>query len=216
MRPLPATLRIALDASIHPVNDCPPLPPFQPSDPIPQPDPVPETAASPPPLPPAGPEPAASLRSLDPRVVPYWRIHSLMSAGIVLFVALIGGLVLVWNLPDTIPWVAAAWLALLAVRVWLFLWYPPRAFAAWAYRIDDKVLETRQGIWIRTVTLLPLPRLQHVDLHRGPLERAFGLASLTLFTAGTQHASITLPGLEASDASHLRDRLVAAGGDDAV
>jgi membrane protein YdbS with pleckstrin-like domain len=153
---------------------------------------------------------------LDPRVVHYWRIHSLIGAGILLLLALVIGLVLIWNVHAAIPWVAAAWVLLLALRIVLLLWYPPRAYAAWAYRLDNKVLETRQGIWIRTVTLLPLPRLQHVDLHRGPLERAFGLASLTLFTAGTQHASISLPGLDADEASQLRDRLVAAGGDDAV
>jgi membrane protein YdbS with pleckstrin-like domain len=64
--------------------------------------------------------------------------------------------------------------------------------------------------------LLPLSRLQHVDLHRGPLERAFGLASLILHTAGTHEARITIPGLDADEAVRLRDRLVEVGGDDAV
>jgi hypothetical protein len=37
-----------------------------------------------------------------------------------------------------------------------------------------------------------------------------------LHTAGTQHASIIVPGLEAAEATRLRDQLVVAAGDDAV
>ena len=84
-------------------------------------------------------------------------------------------------------------------------------------RIDGKVLETKHGIWFRIHQLLPLSRLQHVDLHSGPVERSFGLASLLLHTAGTQHASIVVPGLDAREAGRLRDELVAMiGGDDGV
>ena len=49
-----------------------------------------------------------------------------------------------------------------------------------------------------------------------PLERAHGLASLILHTAGTHEATLVIPGLDADEAARLRDRLVAAGGDDAV
>jgi membrane protein YdbS with pleckstrin-like domain len=156
------------------------------------------------------------LHPLDPRVVHYWRVHSLISSMVLLLLAAVGGLVAALRLPAAIPLVVAAWLGLLAVRIWLLAWYPPKAYGAWGYRLNNKVLETRHGVWFRTLTLLPLSRLQHVDLQRGPLERAFGLASLTLFTAGTQHASIALPGLDAEEAARLRDQLVAVGGDDAV
>jgi membrane protein YdbS with pleckstrin-like domain len=39
----------------------------------------------------------------------------------------------------------------------------------------------------------------------------FGLASLTLHTAGTHHASVEIPGLETTEATRLRDQLVALG-----
>jgi membrane protein YdbS with pleckstrin-like domain len=48
------------------------------------------------------------------------------------------------------------------------------------------------------------------------LERAHGLASLTMHTAGTHDAALVIPGLDADEAVRLRDRLVAVGGDDAV
>jgi len=108
------------------------------------------------------------------------------------------------------------WLLLTALIGFWIVWYPPRRYASWGYRLDQRVLEIRSGVWFRVVQLLPLNRLQHVDLRRGPLERAHGLASLVFHTAGTHQATLELPGLDADVAAGLRDRLVLTGGDDAV
>jgi len=78
------------------------------------------------------------------------------------------------------------------------------------------VLETRSGRVFQRARLLPLSRLQHVDIESGPLERMFGLAALVLHTAGTHSANIRIPGLEAVEAARLRDHLIEIGGDDAV
>lgn len=108
------------------------------------------------------------------------------------------------------------WSVLLLAGILWSLWYPSRAHRAWGYRIQDQVLEIRSGVWFRVTRFLPLSRLQHVDLHRGPLERAHGLASLTLHTAGTREASVGLPGLAEAEAERLRDLFMVAHGDDAV
>ena len=156
------------------------------------------------------------FQPLDGRVISYWRVHSLISTAVLLFLALAGGGILAFKVPALIPVIIGVWLSFLLFRIFWLFWYPTRAYRAWGYRIDDKVLETRQGIWFRTVMLLPLSRLQHVDLHRGPMERGFGLATLLLHTAGTMNATIEIPGLEAEWAARLRDHLVAVGGDDGV
>ena len=155
------------------------------------------------------------FQSLDPRVIKLWRLHQLI------FAPVLGGILLVPLFMLGVRsgrwlWPLLGWLGimgLLGIRVW---WHPRRAYRAWGYRLDQRVLEIRQGIWFRTLTLLPLSRLQHVDLDAGPMERGLGLASLVFHTAGTQNAIIVLPGLEASLARQLRDHLVAVGGDDAV
>jgi len=153
---------------------------------------------------------------LDRRVIQLWRISGLLGGGILALPALVGLLIASQALLGKAILAFVPWTALLLILgVWL-LWYPSRAYRAWGYRITDRVLEIRSGVWFRVIRLLPLSRLQHVDLHRGPLERAHGLASLTLHTAGTREASLGLPGLADTEAEHLRDLLVAAGGDDAV
>lgn len=152
---------------------------------------------------------------LDVRVVRLWRVRHAIVTAVLLGIATVA-VISVGLGTERWLWPIVGWQALLLLRLILFFWYPPRAYRAWGYRIDGKVLETRHGIWFRVYQLLPLSRLQHVDLHSGPIERSFGLASLLLHTAGTQHASIVIPGLDAGEATRLRNELVAIGGDDGV
>lgn len=190
------------------------------------PDPPPsEPTASPPPaalsvqdtIPEEGSTPAAEeFTPLDPRVVHLWRIDQAVGWGFLLLL-LLGGAGLFY-------FMESAW-ASLAVLAWGFcavltagfvVWYPARMYREWGYRIDGRALEIRSGLVYRSLRLLPLSRIQHVDLQRGPFERMLGLASLVLYTAGTRSASISLPGLKAEEAIRLRDHLLAIGGDDAV
>ena len=158
----------------------------------------------------------SEFRLLDPRVIKLWRATNLIGWGAVLIASLIGAVILSSTNREVVPWIFFGWLALLVLSGWLIYWRPPRLYRSWGYRIDDRVLETRSGLLFQVTRLLPLGRVQHVDLQRGPLERAFGLASLVLHTAGTHEATTTIPGLEAGAAASLRDHLVAVGGDDAV
>jgi membrane protein YdbS with pleckstrin-like domain len=160
------------------------------------------------------------FRRLDPRVVKLWRMTDLIGYGVMLFALLLGLLFVgvagasVWL--RLFPWLIAGWLALALLCVWYSLWRGPRYYRSWGYRVDDRVLETRSGILFQHARLLPLSRLQHVDIERGPFERMFGLSSLVLHTAGTHSASIVIPGLEAGQAVRLRDHLIEIGGADAV
>ncbi|MGE0131122.1 MAG: PH domain-containing protein [Blastocatellales bacterium] len=160
--------------------------------------------------------PIIVFQALDARVISLWRISSLIGFGVLLLSLLVPVVAVGVANPWFSVWLGLAWLALAALAVWFCIWYPPRLYESWGYRIDARVLETRSGRMFQRARLLPLSRLQHVDIERGPLERMFGLASLILHTAGTHSANIRIPGLEASEAVRLRDHLIEIGGDDAV
>lgn len=155
------------------------------------------------------------FQPLDPRIIQVWRIAGLIFCGVILLVSLIGVVIASIKAPITRPWIFMGWFAVAALLLWFCLTMPPRRYRNWGYRIDDKVLETRSGKMFQVLRLLPLNRLQHVDLQRGPVERMFGLARLQLHTAGTHEATITIPGLAAEVAIQLRDQLVARGGENA-
>ncbi len=147
---------------------------------------------------------------LDASVILEWRLqHAIEKGGIGLGLTA-GGVGL--GLGADISWIliAPVWLVLLGILGGLVVWYPNAAYEKWRYRADATVLELKFGvIWERSV-LIPMSRLQHVDLHRGPLERHFGLTSLEIHTAGTRHASHRIPGIPMEKAVQLRDELVGA------
>jgi len=58
---------------------------------------------------------------------------------------------------------------------------------------------------------VPRSRIQHTDVTQGPYERRFGLATLVVYTAGTEHASIPIEGLSHETALAFRDALLARG-----
>lgn len=178
------------------------------------PDP-PAHSATPPAAPPSPFDPGQYER-LDPRALRLWQLTDAISYAVLLVIALGIGIAVMVSVRGSAPWVLVCWAAVVALALWTVLIYHPRNYRAWGYRLDERVLLVRKGVWFRTVKLLPLPRLQHVDVKSGPLQRRYGLATLVLHTAGTHAASIEVPGLEADEAVRLRDRLVAAGGDDGV
>ena len=68
-------------------------------------------------------------------------------------------------------------------------------------------LRVVRGIWFRSDTVVPFGRVQHIDVDRGPIERYFDLATLTLHTAGSHNASVHLPGLQHDRALAMREEI---------
>lgn len=116
-----------------------------------------------------------------------------------------------WLIP--LAWLASA--ALLAVRA---LWWPAVRHRHTAWRLDEREIRIRRGVLWRSVTSVPRNRVQHTDVSQGPLERAFDLATLVVYTAGTEHSSVSLGGLKHETALEVRDHLIQSGEsqDDAV
>jgi membrane protein YdbS with pleckstrin-like domain len=97
--------------------------------------------------------------------------------------------------------------AALLLLLYLAVLAPPRRYRAWAYGMDSEELHVRRGVWTRVQTVVPLGHVQHIDVSQGPLERALGICSLVLHTAGTLHSQIVLPGLTRSAAEGMRDEI---------
>lgn len=62
----------------------------------------------------------------------------------------------------------------------------------------------KKGVIWQQVTILPLSRVQHTEIHRGPLERKLGLASLRLYSAGGMSADLSISGLSHHDCKDIR------------
>ncbi|WP_372761233.1 PH domain-containing protein [Pseudoalteromonas sp.] len=62
----------------------------------------------------------------------------------------------------------------------------------------------KKGIIWQQVVILPLARVQHIEVHRGPIERKLGLASLKLYSAGGISADLQIGGLSYQDCNDMR------------
>lgn len=135
-------------------------------------------------------------------------VELLRLAAVMIF--LLGGLGTAWavsghwlpGLAFAIVGATALWRATVIVR----------AVRAWGYAERDNDLLVRHGLLVRRLSIVPYARMQFVDVSAGPLERAFGLATVQLHTAAAT-SDAKIPGLRPAEASRLRDRLTALGED---
>ena len=96
-------------------------------------------------------------------------------------------------------------LPLVALIVLVFA--PGRIYARLRYRLTDRLLQLVRGWLFHTDTVVPLVRVQHLDVTRGPVDKMFGTASLVVHTAGTHNSIVTVPGLEPERAAEIRDAI---------
>jgi uncharacterized protein len=95
---------------------------------------------------------------------------------------------------------------LIVVRAGLIV----RSVRSWGYAERPADLLVRHGLLVRRLSIVPYARMQFVDVTAGPLERAFGLATVELHTAAAA-SDARIPGLPGPEAARLRDRLSALG-----
>ena len=101
-----------------------------------------------------------------------------------------------------IPTAAAAVLGIVSLIL------VPRRARAIGYRLRQDDLVVRRGIMFLRIVAVPYGRMQLVDITRGPVSRAVGLADLKLVTAASA-SNVSIPGLPLEDAEALRDHLIA-------
>ena len=82
---------------------------------------------------------------------------------------------------------------------------PRRIYDRLRYRLTERLLQVVRGWLFHVDTIVPLVRVQHIDVTRGPLEKLFGVATLVVHTAGTHNSIVTLPGLSPERAAQIRD-----------
>jgi len=160
-----------------------------------------------------------SRRQLDPKFVTAQRLV----AGIVSAIMMLGSLIAVtlvtlfgdWTPLASLGWFVVALLLPGALAALMF-WWPAVSYRRIAYSVGDQGIRIERGVIWRTIASVPRSRVQHTDVSQGPIERSYGLGTLVIYTAGTQHAAVSLEGLPHAAAIAIRDHLIAGGEDDAV
>ena len=146
---------------------------------------------------------------------------------------------LVWAIGAAIPWLVLAvgqvvWFAVVDDRL---AWVHVTAAAVtvvgmavfvivvplWRYRvhrwdISPQAVYTRSGWLVQERRIAPISRVQTVDTYRGPLDRLFGLANVTVTTASSAGA-VRIVALDSAVADRVVGQLTdiaAIGAEDAT
>ena len=152
-------------------------------------------------------------QSLDPRVIPLRRT----SGGIFTAALACGSLLAVVISDEGMSSLRfGMWLTLVLLAAWHAYRWPAIAYRHTSYRVDDQGIEIRRGVLWRVVINVPRSRVQHIDVSQGPVERRYGLGTVVIYTAGTDHAKVELAGLEHGGALRIRELLLPSGMSDAV
>lgn len=140
------------------------------------------------------------VRTLDKRIRLKWFGQVLL--GVAVLAAVVAGVVVFVD--AAAPWMGAA--VVVPVLVIGLVWVPFR-YRAWAFQFRPDHLFLEHGVYRHVETVVPYVRIQHVDTSRGPIERALGLSTLVVYTAGSRGADVSIPGLPADDAEAMQTRV---------
>jgi membrane protein YdbS with pleckstrin-like domain len=169
----------------------------------------------------ASPPPVADgvERALDPRQVALLRLVGWITTAAISSSLAVALLIVLAAAP--LPgWARAPlgllWPAATLALAWLSHRWPAVQHRHASYRVDGRGIEIRRGVLWRRVVNVPRSRVQHTDVSQGPLARGYGLGTLVIYTAGTDHARVDLHGLAHATALAIRDHLLPGESGDAV
>lgn len=141
-----------------------------------------------------------ALTPLHPNYVKVVRLGTLLSVLPFVIAALF------LEMADVVPR-GAFLVPVLLLALWTIVRAPLRRYQARGFQMGADRLRVVRGLIFRSDTVVPFGRVQHIDVHQGPIERGYGLATLVVHTAGNHNASVSLPGLGHDDALAMREEI---------
>lgn len=147
-------------------------------------------------------------QTISKKAVTVWRLSSLFSNGITLII--VGVLYFLHKTFAWPNWIGTG-LLLLAIFVLLQLLYKSFIFPVymqrtWRYRIDAQFIQLKFGFIHVHHIVIPMNRIEYVNMNDGPLLRKYHLSTITIGTIASTH---NIPALNKQDAKNLRDQIVA-------
>jgi hypothetical protein len=149
---------------------------------------------------------------LDRRFI-VWRTLQALFWGI----GVLGALLLLYRLvPATQPWPGPVLLLLGAIYLVNIIVMPTWRYLVHRWEVTDDAVYALTGWLTRKWQIVPVSRIQSIDVEKGPLQQALGLATLRVVTASGE-GQIAIEGLDAAVADRaardLKDVTAATPGD---
>ncbi len=141
-------------------------------------------------------------RTLDPKSMRSMRIGYLLSTVIFAVAAVV--LFFLRDLHDALIYACIGIAALAVVMAVLAVVFPKIYYDHYRYFISEDRVDVRRGIIFLTHTVVPLERIHQVEVVSGPINRMYGLADVSITTAG---GVAKIEYLETEEAERIADEL---------
>jgi membrane protein YdbS with pleckstrin-like domain len=139
---------------------------------------------------------------VDRRAVRWWLVQTLLLVGVpVLALVVLGSVISGARLVLVLCGAGIAVLGLPLAILLPFWWYRVHR-----WEVTESAVYTRTGFFWQEWRVVPMSRIQTVDTQRGPLEQAFGLATVSVTTASARGA-VHIQGLDHELAADLAQQL---------
>ncbi|MEM1094443.1 MAG: PH domain-containing protein [Bacteroidota bacterium] len=147
------------------------------------------------------------MRPLKPAVIKVWTISYAIRATLLLIATATFDVIQLLRGAEAVLPAGLTTGAVLVASIGVTVFVPRWMYRYWRFSLDDQELYLERGIFNRVRTIVPLRRIQHLDVSQNLLEREFDLGKLIVHTAGSDSNSVVLPGLDYTEAEQLRDSI---------
>lgn len=146
-------------------------------------------------------------KQMPQRIKAVWRKNNYVTMGIFLLLGIAGTAVLVWfdQFKGVFSGLMIAYFVLLGLIFVLLMALIPYRYMFHRYEITTEDIAFQKGFIFRSITYVPLNRIQHVETEQGPFLRQENLMEIVIHTAATSHH---LAGLDMQEAMALRQQII--------
>ncbi|MCX3266677.1 PH domain-containing protein [Pedobacter agri] len=138
--------------------------------------------------------------------VSYWKVICINLIICFLLLGIIAAFLLVFN-DEIKPYLIAVVSAYIMLLICFFVVFWA-SFRKRGYAIRTQDVIYKDGIIAESTTIVPLNRIQHIELNEGVLSRMFKLGSLQIFTAGGVSGHLRIGGIPIDEAKSIRDLIL--------
>ncbi len=143
------------------------------------------------------------VRSLDPSIRTIWTLKMAAFSMLLFLPALFYDLT---HLYSWLPFGVLSGTVLVGATLYCVAW-PRLRYRAWGFALRPEEVYMEHGVLKHVRTVVPLRRIQHVDVSQDLFEREFALGRLVVHTAGSRSSDVVIPGLPLSEAEAIRDKI---------
>lgn len=147
-----------------------------------------------------------AIRSLNPSIRTIWTVKMAAFSVLLFLPALFYDLTHLFSSDAWLPFGVLSGTVLVGGGLYCVAW-PRLRYRAWGFALRPEEIYMEHGVLQHVRTIVPLRRIQHVDVSQDLIEREFALGRLVVHTAGSRSSDVVIPGLPLSEAETIRDKI---------